>query len=191
MPSPNCEVLRTTARYSLRRCGRYLIAELMEEHLVLSTSICNGGQRRGLRYLGNHQSREATMHTERQAAIKALGQETYHDFACREAGLPPTEVALMGTAANMNYAAIATEEDRGVEVTAVVTAGVQGNAACAGDPDGWRERTSSHRNSERRSPAPLHRWAGNPQVGNWRYRCHDRCLRTVKLIHYRQRQHPI
>ncbi len=39
----------------------------------------------------------------------------------------------------MNYAAIATQEDRGVEVTAVVTAGVQGNAACAGDPAGWRE----------------------------------------------------
>jgi hypothetical protein len=33
-----------------------------------------------------------------------------------------------GTAANMNYAAIATREDRGLEVTAVVTAGVQGNA---------------------------------------------------------------
>jgi adenosylcobinamide hydrolase len=45
----------------------------------------------------------------------------------------------MGTAANMNYAAIATKEDRGVEVTAVVTAGVQGNAACAGDPAEWRE----------------------------------------------------
>jgi adenosylcobinamide amidohydrolase len=45
----------------------------------------------------------------------------------------------MGTAANMNYAAIATERDADVSVTAVVTAGVQHNATCAGDPAQWRE----------------------------------------------------
>ena len=45
----------------------------------------------------------------------------------------------MGTAANMNYAAVVTAEDEGVTVTAVVTAGVQGNACCAGDPAAWRE----------------------------------------------------
>jgi len=45
----------------------------------------------------------------------------------------------MGTAANMNYATVVTNRDRELEVTAVVTAGVQGNAACAGDPAGWRE----------------------------------------------------
>jgi adenosylcobinamide amidohydrolase len=45
----------------------------------------------------------------------------------------------MGTAANMNYAVVATERDEDVTVTAVVTAGVQTNATCAGDPAGWRE----------------------------------------------------
>jgi adenosylcobinamide amidohydrolase len=45
----------------------------------------------------------------------------------------------MGTAANMNYVAIATESDAGVEITALVTAGVQTNAICAGDPASWRE----------------------------------------------------
>ena len=45
----------------------------------------------------------------------------------------------MGTAANMNYAVVATRADRSVAVTAVVTAGVQGNATCAGDPSAWRE----------------------------------------------------
>jgi adenosylcobinamide amidohydrolase len=39
----------------------------------------------------------------------------------------------------MNYAAVATERDRTVEVVAVVTAGVQTNAVCAGDPASWRE----------------------------------------------------
>jgi adenosylcobinamide hydrolase len=138
-PSLNWELLRATSHFVLRRCGRYLIAELLGEHLVLSTSARNGGQMRSIRYLGNHQSCEGTAHAERHAAIKELGQEAYHDVVCAEIGLPASDVALLGTAANMNYAAIATQEDCGVEVTAVVTAGVQGNAACAGDPAGWRE----------------------------------------------------
>jgi adenosylcobinamide amidohydrolase len=133
------ELLRATPHYSLKKSGRYLIAELAGTNLVLSTSVRNGGQVRHVRYLGNHQSCEATAHSERQAMIKAHGQEKYHDLVCEEMGLPSTEVALMGTAANMNYAAIVTREDRALEVTAVVTAGVQGNAACAGDPAGWRE----------------------------------------------------
>ena len=133
------EQLHAASHYSLRRSGRYLIAELQGTHLVLSTSARNGGQVRGVRFLANHQSCEATNHTARQSAIKALGQEGYHDSVCGEMGFPAGEVALMGTAANMNYAAIVTREDRGLEVTAVVTGGVQGNAACAGDPAGWRE----------------------------------------------------
>jgi len=48
----------------------------------------------------------------------------------------------MGTAANMNYAAVSTAADHDVEVTAVVTAGVEGNATCAGDPANWRETAS-------------------------------------------------
>jgi adenosylcobinamide amidohydrolase len=39
----------------------------------------------------------------------------------------------------MNYAALVSVRDEDLEVTAVVTAGVQTNATCAGDPAGWRE----------------------------------------------------
>jgi len=133
------EVLAASSHFTLRRSGRYLIAELHGEHLVLSTSARNGGQARGIRYLANHQSCEGTAHVDRHALIQQLGQAGYHDTVCAEMNLPTCEVALMGTAANMNYAAIVTQEDCGLQVTAIVTAGVQGNAACAGDPAGWRE----------------------------------------------------
>ena len=59
----------------------------------------------------------------------------------------------MGTAANMNYAAVSTETDDAVEVTAVVTAGVEGNATCAGDPATWRETASRHARRCRPTPA--------------------------------------
>jgi adenosylcobinamide amidohydrolase len=71
--------------------------------------------------------------------IAERGLDAYHDTVCAEVGLPPERTALMGTAANMNYAVVTTRVDPSAAVTAVVTAGVQGNATCAGDPAAWRE----------------------------------------------------
>jgi adenosylcobinamide amidohydrolase len=52
----------------------------------------------------------------------------------------------MGTAANMNYVAVVREVDEDLAVTAVVTAGVQGNATAAGEPATWREtETGMHK----------------------------------------------
>jgi adenosylcobinamide amidohydrolase len=67
------------------------------------------------------------------------GLERYHDEVCAEASLPADATSMMGTAANMNYAALVATDDDGIEVVAVVTAGVEGNATCAGDPASWRE----------------------------------------------------
>ncbi len=133
------ETLRETAEFRLQRRGRFLIAELLTPHRVLSTSARNGGQSEAIRYLINHQSCEANDHRERHLHISQLGVEAYHDFVCRELGLSPLEVALMGTAANMNYAGIVQQQAEDVTVTAVVTAGVHGNATCAGDPTTWQE----------------------------------------------------
>src|SRR6185437_7337946 len=120
----NGEVLRVAPEFRLVRSGRFVVAELLVAHRVISTSPKNGGQREGLRYLVNHQSCEGTDHRERHAAI--TGGEAYHDSSCGEIEIDPTVSASMQTAANMNYAA-------------VVAAGVHGNAACAGDPASYRE----------------------------------------------------
>ena len=133
------EVLATPSAASIRRSGRFLVAELTTPHLVLSTSVRNGGQTDLLRYLVNHQSCEGSGHDARFQMMKALGQEAYHDAVCAEIGIPPLESAVLGTAASMNYVALMSAHDEDVEVTAVVTAGVQTNATCAGDPAGWRE----------------------------------------------------
>lgn len=138
----SAEELRVCPEFRLLRRGRFLFAELLVSHVVLSTSARNGGQRTGLRFLLNHQSCEGGDHRERMAYMAELGQEGYHDAACREAGVDPRHTAMMGTAANMNYAALVAKHDGDVSVTAVVTAGVQGNAACAGDAARWRETAS-------------------------------------------------
>ncbi len=144
------ETLTANSAFRLRRSGRFLVTDLLRPHRVLSTSVCNGGQSENIRYLLNHQSCEGSGHHERGASMVKMGLEKYHHSVCEELGLPPEEVASMGTAANMNYATVIERGDEEIFVTAIVTAGVQGNAACAGDPATWREPV------ERDFPAPHH-----------------------------------
>jgi adenosylcobinamide amidohydrolase len=133
------EILLDRPAFVLRRHGRFLVAALKVPHRAITTSARNGGQVDHLRFLLNHQSCEGAAHLERHRAITESGLEVYHDRVCDEAGVPAPETAAMGTAANMNYAAVTSAGDEEIEVTAVVTAGVEGNATCAGDPAAWRE----------------------------------------------------
>ena len=133
------EILVNLSTATVRRRGRFVVVDLAGRHLTISTSVKNGGQADHVRHLVNHQSCEAAGHDARFHFITDLGQEGYQDSVCDEVGVPRDATAVMGTAANMNYVAIATDEDAGLTVSAIVTAGVQTNAACAGDPASWRE----------------------------------------------------
>ena len=133
------DILLERPGFTLKRSGRYLLAELVQPHHVLSTSVVNGGQTEGVRFLLNHQSCEGAGHLDLHQLIVEIGYVGYHHRICADVGVPAEATALMGTAANMNYAAVAAGTDEEVEVVAVVTAGVEGNATCAGDPANWRE----------------------------------------------------
>ena len=135
----NWDSLLNRPSFELRRSGRFVVAELREAHAVLSTSARNGGLVNHLRWLVNHQSCEGTAHIDRHKVITDAGMDAYHDTVCGEINVPAEEAAVMGTAANMNYVAVVTEADGDVEVTAAVTAGVEGNATTAGEPATWRE----------------------------------------------------
>jgi len=135
----NWELLQTLPSARVRRRGRHVVVDLERPHQVVSTSVRNGGFSAHLRHLVNHQSCEGAGHEARFDFIHQQGQEAYHAFVCGEIDLPPDATATMGTAANMNYAAVVTQEDAGIVVCASVTAGVQTNAICAGDPASWRE----------------------------------------------------
>jgi adenosylcobinamide amidohydrolase len=128
--------------FLLRRRGRFLVAELTRPSRVTSTSAEHGGQSTHVRYLLNHQSCEGAGHHELHRLIVEIGHGEYHRRVCCEASVPPEQTAMMGTAANMRYAAVSTESDFALSVTAVVTAGVESNATCAGDRARWRETTA-------------------------------------------------
>ena len=133
------ELLHHSLLFDLRRSGRFFVADLHEPHHVLSTSVRHGGQVDYVRYVMNHQSCEGAAHHERHRVMIDAGFDAYHDRVCTEVGLPPDHTVVMGTAANMNYVAIAKHADEDVEVIAAITAGVEGNATAAGEPATWRE----------------------------------------------------
>ena len=132
--------LFTSPFVEVRRCQRHLIAELRAPARVLSTCHVNGGLRGELRHLVNHQSCEPVKHQERFELITSLGQDGYHRLVCGELGLDPAQTALMGTAATMQYLGLVTHRWDDLAVTAIVTAGVTGNAGSAGDLAHYDER---------------------------------------------------
>ena len=133
------ETLHASDLFAARRFGRHLVVELLTVHRVLSTSARRGGQQDELRYLVNHQSCEARGDVGRMELINRLGLVGYHDHVCSEMGVDPENAAVMGTAANMAYAAHRWAEFEDIRADAFVTAGVSGNAARASDPAKWAE----------------------------------------------------
>lgn len=138
------DLLLQKPTFTLRRSGRFVVADLHEPHRVLSTSARQGGQTDDVRHLVNHQVCEAAAHLDRHRAMTEHGLEAYHDLVCEQLALSPEQAAIMGTAANMNYLAVVTESDGPVAVTAAVTAGVEGNATTAGEPATWRETANGN-----------------------------------------------
>jgi len=128
--------------FSCFRQGRFVVAELNGQHRVMSTSSRVGGMRSDIRYLVNHQSCEGAGHSMRGSFIMRLGMDGYHDSVCAELELDASAAAVMGTAASMVYAAHEQVTFEDLQVDAIVTAGVEGNATCAGDPAQWVETPS-------------------------------------------------
>jgi adenosylcobinamide amidohydrolase len=128
-----------TSAFTATRNGRYFVVELKTPHRVLSTSAVTGGESDALRFLVNHQSMEAAGDMVRHDTIVRLSEEEYHAMVAQALRLQPAQMAMMGTAANINYLAHVTSEFRDIRVDAFVTAGVEGNATRAGDPASWYE----------------------------------------------------
>lgn len=132
-------VVASTSAFTARRGGKHFVVELSLPHRVLATCPVNGGIRDDLGWLVNHQSCEGAAHAARAAHLKLVGPSGAHREVCVELGLPPDRTATMGTAANVQYTAVACERFQDLEITVFATAGVYGNAAAAGDPALWHE----------------------------------------------------
>ncbi|NLZ17636.1 MAG: adenosylcobinamide amidohydrolase [Desulfobulbaceae bacterium] len=118
----------------LHREDKILYARFLVPHDVVSTCRVAGGFHHDLDYVYNHQSCEPAGGHCGQASLAIRNPLAYREQICSRHGLPAEGCTTLGTAANMRNAAIVEETFRGLNVVAVCTGGVEGNAGRAGDP---------------------------------------------------------
>jgi adenosylcobinamide amidohydrolase len=131
--------LYTCEQFRVERDTRSLKVTFLNAHRVLSTCAIQGGERTDLQHILNHQSCEGSAQHPIARELHLLSREQMHTQSCVHAGLDFTKTALLGTAANMDYASVQHAHYDDAQVTAIATAGVEGNAGRAGDPSQWHE----------------------------------------------------
>ncbi len=97
---------------------------------VLSTSGYNGGYSEDLQAVYNH---DLSLNKTQQCNLTAENYNEYMQNMSLIIGLNPEKVSAMGTTAQMRNAAVVSMDYEQLNVTAVVTGGVETNAGRAGD----------------------------------------------------------
>ncbi len=117
----------------VERRPRVLVVRLTDPHSVLSSCPVNGGLRDDLAAVVNHQCCEPRSHFPAVLETAVADPGAYLRDFCRREALPEN-CALLSTAVNIHNAGVARGAYRGLQVIALCTAGVESNAAAAGDP---------------------------------------------------------
>lgn len=110
---------------------RNIVIPFKGKRKVLSTSVLNGGYQENLEGIFNN---DCNPGSGMSAELKAPTYEEHMALVAKEMGLDPTKAAGLCTAASMKNVAIVKDSFAGLEVTALVTAGVKSNGGRVGDP---------------------------------------------------------
>ncbi len=117
-----------------------IVVKLPAGRRTLTTSWMNGGYRENLECIINNQiSREV-----QKGETKEENIFDYLSQVASKLGFDPLKSTIMLTAANMMNVAIVSKDFRGLEVTAIVTGGVEINGGRAGDPASYYQENGSH-----------------------------------------------
>ena len=129
---PDTRLLHITSnKEEMYRTEDSIFIRLPPGRSVLSTSWINGGYQEDISGVFNHQPPH---HASCSHSLEGGSVEAYMALVAERLGFLPGKSAGLLTAANMKHAAIVVHSFRGVEVTAVVTAGIEVNGGRAGDP---------------------------------------------------------
>ncbi|WP_342306361.1 adenosylcobinamide amidohydrolase [Methanolobus sp. ZRKC5] len=134
-------LFETTGKEKVYRFKDSILLSLPEGRNTLTTSWLNGGYREDLRTIFNH------MVPKSKHAPKDLDGGSipaYLAIIAKSLGADPDTSSGLLTAANMDNVSIVTKSFRGVEVTAVMTAGIEINGGRVGDPASYYQEDGSH-----------------------------------------------
>lgn len=129
-------LLETSSGERVYRREDSLVVTLPPGRSTLTTSWVGGGYREDLQAVFNHHV-SRNKHSAKE--LEGGSVPAYLGIVSRRLGLDPQRSSGLLTAACMENAAIAMRSFRGIEVTAIVTAGIDGNGGRVGDPASYYE----------------------------------------------------
>ncbi len=134
-------LFQTTGKEKVYRYSDSIVLSLPPGRKTITTSWLNGGYRDDQRVIFNHQV-EKGKHAPRD--LEGGSIPAYLSIIAKKLGADPATTSGLLTAANMRNASIVTKSFRGVEVTAVITAGIEVNGGRVGDPASYYQEDGHH-----------------------------------------------
>jgi len=130
-------IYKTNSGEEVFRNDNSIVVKFPGKRNAVTTSYVNGGYREDLTAIFNHEPKPTKGHCSHN--LEGGSVEAYIVIHSQRLGLNPETTAAMMTAAKMKNAAISTRSFRNLEVTSIVTAGIEVNGGRAGDPASWHE----------------------------------------------------
>ncbi|TGC08164.1 adenosylcobinamide amidohydrolase [Methanolobus halotolerans] len=134
-------LLETSGGEKLYRRFDSIVVVLPCGRSTLTTSWVNGGYREDLQAIFNHSVPRGKNSIE---DLEGGSIPAYLEFISKGLGLDPDTSSGLLTAACMDNVAIATRSFRSVEVTAVVTGGIEVNGGRVGDPASYYQENGTY-----------------------------------------------
>jgi Uncharacterized conserved protein len=134
-------LFETTGKEKIYRINDSILVSLPQGRKTLTTSWLNGGYREDVRAVFNHMIPKGK-HAPKE--LEGGSVPAYLRIIAERLGADPDASSGLLTAANMDNVAIVTKSFRGVEVTAIMTAGIEVNGGRAGDPASYYQENGSH-----------------------------------------------
>lgn len=125
------KIMKTTLGDDLHFYEKTLVLVFNGKRKVLSTSLYNGGYHEDYEAVFNH---DGTQGSGMPCKMYADTYNEHMSIVASKAGLNPKYVSGMGTAAHMENVVVKTSSFENLNVTAIVTGGIETNGGRVGDP---------------------------------------------------------
>ena len=130
-------IFKTSTGEEIYRCHDSIVVKLPENRSALTTSWINGGYRESIEAVFNHQLKKPGKNN--PDGLEGRSVIDYMEVTAKRLGLNPENVSGLITSADMEHVAISNRSFKNIEVTAVVTGGINVNGGRAGDPASYYE----------------------------------------------------
>lgn len=138
-------ILKTPAGDKVHHYSKSIVVCFSGKRKVLSTGPLNAGYREDLNTIFNH---DANPGEGMACTLKAPTYEEHMMIIAEDLGIDSNKTTGISTAASMNNVSIKTMSYEGLDVTAIITAGVETNGGRAGDIASFDERKKNLKHKE-------------------------------------------